>query len=119
MYNNSTAQIKLSSHISNKFNIHKGTEQGHPLSPDFFKIYIKDLSTLLDEENCPTLLHQLISHLLWADDLIILALDPHTLQKQLDTLAKFCTDWRMNKTKLMVFNSIYCLNLPKLIYTVR
>ena len=113
MYTNSSGQIKLSGHISNKFNIHKGTEQGHPLSPDFFKIYIKDLSPLLDEQNCPKLLHQLISHLLWADDLIILALDPQTLQKQLDTLANFCIEWgldiNMTKTKLMVFNSIYCI----------
>ena len=33
MYSNSNAYIKLFGHISNKFKIKKGTEQGHPLSP--------------------------------------------------------------------------------------
>ena len=65
-----------------KFDVKKGTEQGHPLSPDLFKIYIRDLSPQLDHDNCPKLMNQLISHLLWADDLILLALDPETLQKQ-------------------------------------
>ena len=90
MYTNSTGQIKMSGHLSNKFEIRKGTEQGHPLSPDLFKIYIRDLSEQLDEENCPRLMDQLVSHLLWADDLILLALDHSTLQKQLDTLMDFC-----------------------------
>ena len=111
MYSNSTAQIKLSGHLSNKFPISKGTEQGHPLSPDLFKIYIKDLSPRLDFDNCPKLLNTLVSHLLWADDLIILALDPATLQKQLNELNEFCKEWGIeinaDKTKLIRFNSKY------------
>ena len=109
MYQNSTGQIKISGHLSNKFDIRKGTEQGHPLSPDLFKIYIKDLSSELDHEDCPKLLDQIISHLLWADDLILLATSPSTLQKQLDSLQNYCTDWgveiNIDKTKLMTFNS--------------
>ena len=108
MYTNSTGQIKISGHLSNKFNISKGTEQGHPLSPDFFKMYINDLSPLLEHENCPKLINQIVSHLLWADDLILLALDPITIQKQLDSLDHFCKEWgvdiNMTKTKLIVFN---------------
>ena len=108
MYANSTGQIKLSGHISRKFGIHKGTEQGHPLSPDFFKLYISDLSPLLEHKNCPMLLNKIVSHLLWADDLILLALDPVTLQKQLDSISQYCTAWgidiNMTKTNLIVFN---------------
>ena len=111
MYTNSTAQIKLSGHLSKKFPIKKGTEQGHPLSPDLFKIYIKDLSPRLDFENCPKLLNTLVSHLLWADDLIVLALDPLTLQNQLNELHEFCKEWGIeintDKTKLIKFNSNY------------
>ena len=108
MYDNSTGQIKLAGHVSNKFPINKGTEQGHPLSPDLFKVYIKDLSDGLDSPNCPKLMEQIISHLLWADDLILLALDTKTLQKQLDRLHKFCQDWgveiNVSKTKLLIFH---------------
>ena len=109
MYENSTGQIKLSGFVSEPFDIKKGTEQGHPQSPDLFKIYLRDLSPELDHENCPKLMNQLISHLLWADDLILLALDPVTLQKQLDTLNDFCVQWGIeinpDKTKLMNFSS--------------
>jgi hypothetical protein len=62
-YNNSTGQMKISGHVSNKFEIKKDTEQGHPLSPDFFKLYIRDLSELLDHD-CPKLMDQLVSPLL-------------------------------------------------------
>ena len=40
MYSNSKGQIKLAGHISKCFDINKGTEQGHPLSPDLFKHYM-------------------------------------------------------------------------------
>ena len=53
----------------------------------------------------------LVSHLLWADDLILLALDPFTLQKQLDALHKFCIEWGVNinvdKTELIKFSPQY------------
>ena len=52
MYSNSFAYIKLSGHLSKQLNISKGTEQGHPLSPDLFKIFLFDLSKLLDVNDC-------------------------------------------------------------------
>ena len=79
-------------------------------------MYINDLSPLLEHENCPVLINQIVSHLLWADDLILLALDPKTLQKQLDSLAQFCCEWgvdiNMAKTKLIVFNSKFNHAIP-------
>ena len=93
MYSNSNAYIKLSGHISNKFKIKKGTEQGHPLSPNLFKIFLSDLSKLLEIKDCPSLSNIPISHLLWADDLILLALTPEAAQKQLNILANFCNEW--------------------------
>ena len=109
MYSNSSAYIKLSGYLSKKFQINKGTEQGHPLSPDLFKIFLNDLSSLLEFKNCPILSDMLISHLLWADDLILLALDQKTIQLQLDTLTKFCNDWgieiNQQKTKVVIFGS--------------
>ena len=116
MYANSSGQIKLAGHLSKKFGIQKGTEQGHPLSPDFFKLYINDLSPFLEHENCPMLINKIVSHLLWADDLILLSLDPITLQKQLNSLCHFCTAWgvdiNMAKTKLIVFNTGFRDTIP-------
>ena len=109
MYSYSRACIKLSDHLSNEFDINKGTEQGHPLSPDLFKLFLRDLSPLLEFKCCPYLTGNLISHLLWADDLITFALDKITLQKQLDNLSKYCNEWgveiNIDKTKIMVFSN--------------
>lgn len=108
MYANSKGFVKLSGHISHEFRINKGTEQGHPLSPDLFKLFFKDLSPLLEFSNCPLLINKIVSHLLWADDLVILALDPVTLQNQLNILSDYCKSWgvdiNMDKTKLLIFN---------------
>ena len=107
MYQNSYAYIKLSGHLSKKISINKGTEQGHPLSPDLFKLFLNDLSPLVNFPNCPKLSNLLVSHLLWADDLILLALDKATAQKQLDALANYCSNWGIEinelKTQVVIF----------------
>ena len=106
MYANSYGYIKLSGHLSKRFDIKKGTEQGHPLSPDLFKHFLSDLSPLLEFANCPILADLLISHLLWADDLILISLDKQTAQNQLNRLNAFCEKWGLEvnilKTKTMV-----------------
>ena len=73
MYSNSKGQIKLAGHLSKYFDINKGTEHGHPLSSDLFKHYLGGLISFLEFENCPQLASLIISHLLWADDLIMLS----------------------------------------------
>ena len=109
MYSNSYAYIKLSGHLSKRFKISKGTEQGHPLSPDLFKVFLSDLSPLLEFPNCPTLNKIKVSHLLWADDLILLSLDSKTCQSQLDRLSNFCQVWGIEinelKTQVVIFGS--------------
>ncbi len=44
MYSNSTTRIKLIKKLSSAIDVTIGTEQGHPMSPELFKIYIHDLS---------------------------------------------------------------------------
>ena len=77
--------------------------KGHPLSPDLFKIF------LYENDDCPQLLNMSIRHLLWADDLIMLSLDPKTSQKQFDLLNKFFLEWGTEvneiKTQEMIFAS--------------
>ena len=56
MYNNSHAKIKISGKLSEALDILSGTEQGHPMSPELFKIFLYDLSDELDVcENAPQL----------------------------------------------------------------
>ena len=111
MYANSSTRIKLIQKLSEAIDVTIGTEQGHPLSPELFKIFIHDLSDLLDELKdtlVPNLNGFFISHLLWADDLILLALDGPSLQRLLDSLHEFASHWdlsiNIDKTHIMVFN---------------
>ena len=110
MYTNSFAYIKLSGHLSKRINIQKGTEQGHPLSPDLFEIFISDLSPLLELICCPELSNTPISHLLWADDLIMLSLNPKSCQQHLNILGKYYNDWGLEvnelKTEIVIFRKL-------------
>ena len=95
MYSNSCAKVKLLNRLSEKIEILCGTEQGHPMSPELFKCYIHSLSEILKEENeninVPTLNESRVSHLLWADDLVLMALDSQSLQNMLNIL--LVTTW--------------------------
>ena len=68
MYKNSKAQIKMIGKLSESFDVLCGTEQGHTMSPELFKIYIHDLSVELnnmaDTVNVPVLNKTNITHLL-------------------------------------------------------
>jgi len=112
MYRNSKTQLKMAKKLSDSIDVLIGTEQGHTMSPEFFKLFINDLSSKLNDipgANVPHLNGFPISHLLWADDLIILALDRETLQHQLNCLNEYVTEWELkvniSKTNVMVFNS--------------
>ena len=111
MYQKSTAKIKLLNRLSAKIDVIVGTEQGHPMSPELFKCYIHGLSEALNNEldcDVPKLGGTDISHLLWADDLILLALNPTSLQKLINILLQYCLDWglsvNISKTAVMIFN---------------
>ena len=111
MYQNSSAKVKLLKKLSSKIKILCGTEQGHPMSPELFKCYINDLSEQLnnlDGINAPLLNNVSIPHLLWADDLVLLALDAESLQIMLNHLFHYCLEWgltvNIKKTAVLVFN---------------
>ena len=109
MYSKSVAKIKVSNLLSPDIKIERGTEQGHPLSPDLFKIFIQDISSLFESShpNYPALNKNIVSHLLWADDLVLLSLNSKGLQDNLDILHSFCVKMGLEvnskKTKIITF----------------
>ena len=108
MYNNSLAKIKIDKLLTPNIQINRGTEQGHPLSPDLFKLFIRDLSHLFHTiGDYPYLSDSIVTHLLWADDLVLIALDQVSLQANIDILDRFCSNWglqvNLKKTKILTF----------------
>lgn len=124
MYTNTCSRVKLINKLSKSIDHNNGVEQGHPLSPELFKMFIRDLSIFLNDcstnhdLNFPYLADTLINHLLWADDLVLLALDEKSLQELISILGNFCEEWGLvinfKKTKVMTFTRSGRLILPKL-----
>ena len=110
MYCNSRTSIKLSGMISQSFLVRIGTEQGHPLSPEFFKMFLDEMSQLLNSSKglFPVLGGRDVNHLLWADDIVLLALDSGSMNSLLAILGDYATTWELEinteKTKILVFN---------------
>ena len=81
------------------------------MSPELFKCYLLDLSEDLDKLiniNLPELNGIKLSHLLWADDLVLLALDGPSLQRLIDVINDYCIQWgltvNISKTAVLIFN---------------
>lgn len=108
MYEKSTCQLRLNNHLSRMIDIGKGTEQGHTLSPELFKSYMQDVTPLLNHGNVPLLGDTLLTHLLWADDLVLMALDLDTAQQLFTTFVNYCKEWGLevneSKTNMVIFN---------------
>jgi hypothetical protein len=96
-----------------------GVRQGENLSPFLFALYLNDLEKFFIQNDinslekvetlCADNLHIYIKifALLYADDTIILAETPESLQNALNSFENYCTRWKLkvnlNKTKVVIF----------------
>ena len=77
--------------------------------PYIFKIFLNDLNISIESSGIGvTLLNKNIGCLLYADDLVLIPDSKNGLQKQLNILNEYCTEWslsvKISKTKVIIFN---------------
>ena len=101
-------RVKIDDKTTMPFKYEKGVQQGNPLSPLLFNIFINDIFESTDHKDGVTLDNKNQFHaLMYADDLILLSTSHNGLQKSLDGLYGYCERWKlqvnMKKTKCMVF----------------
>ena len=77
-----------------------GVNQGGNTSPTLFRQYRSDLCDFLQQKCGLCISHDIIAHLLWDDDLVLVSDSKTGLQKQLDGLLSFC------KKNLMIVNDL-------------
>ena len=109
IYQLTQCAVKINGKSTKCFKYEKGVEQGNPLSPILFNLFMNDIFEAVKNDSFITLDGQTkIDALMYADDLIILASSPEELQKSLDGLSAYCEKWKLNvnvkKTKCLTFS---------------
>ena len=132
IYKKTKCAVKIGSKTTNFFPYEKGVQQGNPLSPLLFNLYINDIFEIIKNESSISLDDiSSFNSLMYADDLIIMSTTLEGLQTSLDKLNVYCEKWKLNinykKTKCMVFSkgartkninlTISSKKLKKLIYS--
>ena len=111
IYLNTKCAVKIGNKITNWFPCKQGVRQGDPLSPILFNIFINGIFEKLKDADCdPVTLNgiDMINALAYADDIVLLSTSKEGLQKALNTIQEYCTEWHLKinskKTKTMIFS---------------
>ena len=108
MYQGSFSRVKCKGVLTEPILIKQGVHQGSVLSPLLFNIFINDIGDDLLLDDAPMLHDSKISHLLYADDLVLLSTTEIELQNNIDRVNAFCKNWglaiNIDKSKIMVFS---------------
>lgn len=104
-----TAKVKTE-RIGEAFSIKKGVRQGDPLSPKLFSATLEHVFRKLEWSNYGIRINgEMLNHLRFADDLIIISDNPDQLQTMLNQLVKESQEvglqMNLSKTKLMTNRS--------------
>jgi hypothetical protein len=111
MYDNINFRVRYKGVVSEAAPYNKGVKQGDPLSPVLFILFIDDLTTQLEatgtDKDDLLFMGKNFAGLLYADDLVLLALSQAKLQIMLDKLGAYADKnlLKVNegKTKVMCF----------------
>ena len=104
MYHISVSRVRCKDLLSEPINITQGFHQGNVLSPLLFNLFINDVGESFCVKAVPTMNNYQVSHLLYADDLVLLSTSEIGLQKNIDNVYKFCKNCGLNIDKSMVFS---------------
>ena len=109
MYNTVKSCVKYKSSYSNFFASNVGLKQGDPSSPLLFMLFVNDIVENIntDLENIFSLNELKLFLVLYADDQVVFATSPESLQSILTDIETYCRLWglkiNIEKTKAMIF----------------
>ena len=111
IYRKTQCAVKIGDKLTQFFPCEQGVRQGDPLSPILFNIFINDIFKKLQEANCdPVTLDEvnMLNALAYADNIVLLSSTEAGLQKAINIVQEYCTNWKLkmnsSKTKTMIFS---------------
>jgi exonuclease III len=109
MYSKTKSKVKIKNHLSDFLNESHGVNQGGISSPFLFKAFLADFRQYLNAKCGVNMSNgEILTHILWADDLILLAESKGELQILLDNIFNYCKRWQLlvnlSKSKIMIIN---------------
>ena len=105
LYHETQSCIKLNDKYTDMFNVTCGVKQGDNLSPTLFSLFINDLAIKIKELKYGVkIANEIVSILLYADDIVLLSNSENNLQKMLLYMNTWCEQWclKINVTKSKV-----------------
>ena len=107
-YHKVECSVKFNGVAADWFDASIELKQGCILSPQFFNIFLKDLTDPMNDlKRGVKFGDEQISILLYADDIVLLSSNEEDLQCMLDLLYEYCRSWKMllnfNKSKIVPF----------------
>ena len=117
IYKQTKFRLRHKGLFSDSTDTDSGVFQGGSASGNLFRKFFKDASDYLDARFGIVIGHTLLAHLLWADDLLLMAESAYNMQMLLNGLFKFCSRNLMIvnlvKTRCMVYG---CDDKPELFF---
>ena len=94
IYRSPSARVILNDYTTNYFDCPLGVKQGDTISPTLFSIFINDLAKELVNSNLGVSLNGnlVVSTLLYADDIVLLADSEENLQLMLNITEMWCSN---------------------------
>ncbi len=109
IYKSTENRVRTAEGLTNVFRLSKGVRQGCPLSPLLFNIFIADLEQYLKgkQEGGVVINGIKIWLLAYADDMVLMAVDPKQMQEMLNALSRYLR-WKglelnYGKSKMQIF----------------